>query len=362
MVFRIFWISTIFVVPFKTNNLRLTNLSFSSVTGVSNQSHIIPSLTKLVDALASSIDQHTFVFNTTITGVYGSANNVILTTSQGDVLHSSIAILATPIHDMLKMSFSPESPMFLSQQTTDHAHYVTEYEAKFDCAHWQINGYDGFILLHSPHFLCFEDQTKSNTLCGLVYHDHAGGTDTSEYILNRLNAEFGTCMRPRHWHQRTWRQSQTGDTNVSQRWNSIIFASSEFGFCGRNRMNGAIQAGQRAAILAILTLRPQLFLVEEDSYILHPALPERNEHISFWQYFLSGIMPRDVLYYSLHLIFLITAAYKVAGYLRAGSKQCNLISQFIFVRRITLACTQNPLDSHMQPLPWKLAQCLKENG
>lgn len=275
-----------------------------SVTGYSKQLTVVPNMVEIIDLLVSHIACQKFLFNTTITGVNQNDENVILATSQGHNIHTQIAILAIPIQEIVNMSFLPELPIVFCQQKTAHAYYVTNFEAQFDFAHWQTNGFSGFILLHNPHFLCY--QAKRSTLRGLVYHDQNDGTNTAEYILNRLNLEFGTCMRPIYWHQRTWEQSQIKDTLPTKLWNSIIFASSGFGFCYRNRMNGAVQAGQMAAILAILTLRPQLF-VREDAYILQPA-SESEENISFWRNLNSNIMLYDVLFYSFVLIFLIASA------------------------------------------------------
>lgn len=273
------------------------------MTGLSKQFIVVPNINEIIDVLVSHIARNTFLYNTTITGVSQFDKNVILTTDQGYILQTKIVIFATPIHEMLKMSFLPDLPFVIS---TAHDYYVTIFEAQFDLAHWQTNGFSGFILLHNPHFLCYPYQAERNTLRGTIYHSDDDDV-TVEYILNQLNLEFGTSMRPLYWYQRTFRQSPIQDTSTmpTKLWNSIIFASSEFGFSYRNRMNGAVQAGQRAAILAILTLRPQLFL-KEDAYFLRPAF-EFGESISFWRYLNSDIMLYDILFYSFVLTFLISS-------------------------------------------------------
>lgn len=274
-----------------------------SATGLSKQFIVVPNIVQIIDTLVRHIAHHTFILNTTVMGVNQYGKNVILTTSQGYTLQTHVAILATPIDEILKMSFSPELPTLFSRQKTARAYYVTNFEAEFDLPLWRANGYSGFILLYNPHFLCY--QSKRNTLCGSIYHNHNDGTNTAEFILNRLNMAFGTYMRPTHWYQRTWLQSQIKDTLLTQLYNSIIFASSEFGFCYRNRMNGAVQAGQRAAILAISILRPQLYM-KEDAYILRPAFESRE--IGFWRSLISKIMVCDIFFCIFVLTLLIASA------------------------------------------------------
>lgn len=274
------------------------------MTGYSEQFIVVPNIVEIINILVSRVARNTFLFNTIITGISQYDKNVILTTDQGHTLRAHIAILAIPIQEMLKISFLPALPIVISEQKVAHAYYVTNFEAQFDQAHWQTNGFSGYILLHNPHFLCYP--AKRNTLRGLIYHTRNDGTNTAEFILNRLNLVFGTHMRPLYWYQRTWLQSQMKAPLPGKLWKSIIFASSEFGLSHRNRMDGAVQAGQRAAILAILTLRPQLFL-KDDAYILRPAFESGKNH-SFWRHLNSSIMLYDVLFYSFVLTVLIASA------------------------------------------------------
>lgn len=274
------------------------------MTGYSEQFIVVPSIVEIIDILVSQVARNIFLFDTIITGISQYDKNVILTTNQGYTFQTHIAILAIPIQEMLKISFLPELPTVFSQQKVGHACYVTNFEAQFDQAHWQTNGFSGLILLHNPHFLCYP--AKRSTLRGLIYHDRNDGTNTAEFILNRLNLAFGTDMQPLYWYQRTWLQSQMKDTLPGKIWKSIIFAPSEFGLCYRNRMNGAVQAGQRAAILAILALRPQLFL-KDDAYIIRPAF-ESGKTYNFWRNLNSSIMLYDILFYSFVLTVLIASA------------------------------------------------------
>lgn len=261
---------------------------------------------EIIDILVSRIARHTTItFNTTITRVSQYDKQVLLATNQGYILQTQMVILATPIRNIVQMSFLPKLPADFLQCNTEHDYYVTNFEAQFDQAHWQKNGFCGLVLLHNPHFLCYP--AKLHTLRGFIFHDENDGTNTSEYIINRLNVEFGTNMRPLLWHQRTWIQSQIQGTFIlpTKLRDSIIFASSEFGFSYRNRMNGAVQAGQNAAILAILMLRPQLFM-KEDANILRPVF-ESGENIGFWRYLLSDVMIYDILFYGLLLTFIISS-------------------------------------------------------
>lgn len=239
-----------------------------SVAGFANQAVVVPKMIEIIDILVSRIARHTTIaFNTTITGVSQYDKHVLLATNQGHILQSQVVILATPIRDIVQMSFLPNLPADFLQRKTEHEYYVTNFEAQFDHSHWQTNGFCGLVLLHNPHFLCYP--AKLNTLRGFICHDENDGTNTAEYIMNRLNVEFGTNIQPLFWHQRTWIQSQMQGTSIlpTHLWDSIIFASSEFGFNYRNRMNGAVQGGQNAAILAILLLRPQLFKKEDASIL-----------------------------------------------------------------------------------------------
>lgn len=274
------------------------------MTGYPEQFIVVPNIVGIIDSLVSQVAGNTFLFNTIITGVSQYDTNVILTTDQGYILQTHLAILAIPIQEMLKISFLPELPTVFSQQKFAHAYYVTNFEVQFDRPHWHKNGFSGYILLHNPHFLCYP--VKRSTLRGLVYHNQNDGTNTTEFIIDRLNLVFGTHMRPLHWYQRTWLQSQVKDPLPGKIWKSILFASSEFGLCHRNLMDGAVQAAQRAAILAILTLRPQLFLIE-DAYILRPAF-ESGKTYSLWRNLNSSIMLYDILFYSFVLTVLIASA------------------------------------------------------
>lgn len=247
-----------------------------------------------------------FLFNTTITGVHNYNKNVILTGNHGYSLQTHFAVLAVPIQEILNISFSPELPIDLTYKKTVHAYCITCFEARFDAEHWQTNGFSGFILLHDPHFLCYK--AKRNTLRGLIYHNQNDDTSNAECILNRMNTEFRTLMRPLYWYQRTWQQSQIWSALPMEVWNSIVFASSGFGCSYRNRMNGAVQAGHKAAILAILTLRPQLFL-REDAHILGSGF-EVGENIGFWRTLFSAVMLYDILYYSFVLTCICLIVYK----------------------------------------------------
>lgn len=244
-----------------------------------------------------------FQMDTIVTAVQQYDNNgVHLMTNRGECLQSQIAIFAVPINDLLKMSFTPELPVAISQHRIRSSYYSTDFRAEFNDAPWQRNGFTGFALLHNPHLLCY--QSKQNTLRGTVYHDECDVVSAAD-ILRRLNTEFNTTLTPVHWHQWTRPQLCVNHQRPDNRWHStIMFASSEFGFCYRNRMNAAIEAGRKAAIRAILALRPQLFHVD-DAYILRPAFDNTHMPIGFWHMICANVMIYDVLFYSFVMLLLL---------------------------------------------------------
>lgn len=253
---------------------------------------VVPNYTELVKAIEKRIGNERFLFNTRILEIVENDQSVVLLTEKGRKIHAFITIVAIPWLDIKRIQIYPDifcnvniySP-YLSEKN-----YVTSFIAQYDRPYWQINGFSGFILSHNPHFICYE--SKRHTLSGLVFHND-GNSIHSEDILQKLCLSFGHAAgMPTKWEQKIWRQSPI-QGNLLAKGKCLVWASTGASLYCRGFLNGAVIAGQRAAIFALLTIRPQL-IQWKDINMVQPAAVVRPR-VSFIDKVLASINFYDVL-------------------------------------------------------------------
>lgn len=258
----------------------------------------------LVNVLEDSIGDDHFLFETKIIKIEQSANFAVLLTDSGKKIQTLMVILAIRWKDIREMCFYPEIPKHvrLNYQMMARSKYVTNFVTQFDLPYWRLNGYSGFILSHQPHFVCYE--SKRNQLSGLIYHNEGEHIMCKTYVLQKLCTEFGHLAEmPINYCEKTYEQSPIINVRPLEKWNCMVWASTDFGFCCTGRLNSAVEMGRKAAISTLLTLRPQI--VERKDIDFLNSFYKLKPSIGFAEKIVSSINLSDLIHCSFIISMLI---------------------------------------------------------
>lgn len=253
---------------------------------------IEPNFTALITALENQIGKKQFLFNTRVIEINQDDHSAILLTDKGNKIRTLIVIPAISWLDIKQINFYPDHICCARKQFTCSENYVTSFIAEYDTSHWRLNGFSGFMLSHDPHFICYE--SKRNTLAGLVYHDKEYSVNIEEEAMQKFCLQFGHGAGiPVKWTQKTWQQSPAQGNYLSKVNKTIIWASADASFYYRGFLNGAVVAGQRSAVFALLTIRPQL-IQWKDIGVVQPAAVVRPS-VALCDKILASINLYDIL-------------------------------------------------------------------
>lgn len=255
----------------------LTQTFVYRLTKYRDQIQIEPNFPDLITALEKEIGKNRFLFKTRITEIIQNDYSVVLSTNKGTKIRTLIVMPAISWLNIKCINFYPDIICEVRKQFPCSKNYVTSFVAEYDSAHWRLNGLSGFLLLHNPHFICYE--SKRNTLTGVVYHDEDYGWTVEEEIMHKFCKHFGHAAGvPVNWTQKTRQQSPIQGNYLFNMNKHLVWASADASPYYRGFLNGAVMAGQRSAIFALLSIRPQLIdyidiNMVQPAAVVRPSIP-----------------------------------------------------------------------------------------
>lgn len=167
--------------------------------------------------------------------------------------------MAIPWQDIQDIHFSPPIPKEL--YVPDDRHRVTSFTARYMEPQWRIFGFSGSFMSHAPHVVGYE--TRTQTISGFIYHNSGNNNLYTEQmlkndVLKSFRQQFGRHVGvPMRWQHKTFEQAMLRGLPPTTAWKRIIWAGTNSAVHYRGFANGAVQAGMRAALYALLDVRPQ---------------------------------------------------------------------------------------------------------
>ncbi|XP_017462816.1 PREDICTED: putative flavin-containing monoamine oxidase AofH, partial [Rhagoletis zephyria] len=218
-------------------------------------------------------------------------------------------ILAIPLNNLQHINISPPVPMEIRKvitQKSDAAKYVTSFIACYTDGHWRKAGYSGDFLKNEPFIVGHE--YRPSVYVGMTMHDSAIDSLVRATVLNALAQHFGEEMKaPISYSQHTFLLSAMGHVPFTTPWNRIIWSSSAAAAtCYRGFLGGAVQSGLRAAMNALLLVRPQK-VTWMDVADLHCQNCPNIKDVGMLQLWMSGLNLYNVGYYTLYASSVLVA-------------------------------------------------------
>lgn len=218
----------------------------------------MPNFSILIERLEAQIDPETIMKNQNVKNVIQYKDFVRVQTESNQTFLSRFVVFAIPEQSIPRITFIPSLPDNFNEYRPPH--FVTSFCANYASAYWKLLGYSGTTLCSNQYIVTYE--SKENTISGLIYHKNV--TQDSKVVMKKLLLEylserFGDVMNePRLWIQTTWEQSQIINEPTNCTWNRIIWTSTYEEGAYKGYANGSVQSGKKAALIALLGLRPQL--------------------------------------------------------------------------------------------------------
>lgn len=167
-------------------------------------------------------------------------------------------VFAIPEQLIPRITFIPTLPDNFDEYRPPH--FVTSFCANYPSSYWKLLGYSGTSFCQNQYIITYE--SKENTISGLIYHKELSNDCQvliKNILLRYLSQRFGNAMNePRLWIQTTWEQSQIINEPSDCCWNRIIWTSTYEEGAYKGYANGSVQSGKKAALIALLGLRPQM--------------------------------------------------------------------------------------------------------
>lgn len=218
----------------------------------------MPNFSILIERLEAQIDPETIMKNQTVKNVIQYNNFVRVQTECNHTFLTRFVVFAIPEQSIPRIAFIPSLPDQFTECRPPH--FVTSFCANYPSSYWKMLGYSGTTLCQKEYIVTYE--SKENTISGLIYHKeipHDSKAVVKNLLLKYLSERFGDVMNePRLWIQTTWEQSQIINEPTSCTWNRIIWTSIYDEGAYKGYANGSVQSGKKAALIALLGLRPQL--------------------------------------------------------------------------------------------------------
>ncbi|XP_053669127.1 putative flavin-containing monoamine oxidase AofH [Anopheles marshallii] len=254
-----------------------------------------PNWEALAEQLVSRIGTETVNYSTNIVQVEITSEQqreiVYLTDSTGKRWRARYVILAVSCRDLLHISFLPTQPLCFQQPNSQLGLWsMANFTVRYPAPYWRDHGYTGCIFSPTQSLICYE--SGHNQLSGTYFSPLRGVVDDTERLLIR-----DTVLRLLrvHFNCRTMQKPLECSMEIQpipfyfdvfptfER--CIIFASTNVSCWYRGFINGSIQGGIRAAILALLEIRPQTITFREvtDMQCIHfKYFQTRSGYERFW--------------------------------------------------------------------------------
>ncbi|XP_055904925.1 probable flavin-containing monoamine oxidase A [Eupeodes corollae] len=181
---------------------------------------------------------------------------VEVTETNGSIHCARVVILAIPCNQIEDIFITPPIPLEYEIPYLGDKYYITSFLVEYDEPHWRRGGFSGSFYSADPPI--FAQQHKQTSLVGYVMHEHGFELLIRSILLKSLAESFGKEMtEPVKYHQQTFEQISLMNLPCTTPWNRIIWSSTSMATLYRGCLNGAVQSGLRAAVHALLILRPQ---------------------------------------------------------------------------------------------------------
>lgn len=218
----------------------------------------MPNFSILIERLEAQINPDTIMKNQTVKNVIQYKDFVRVQTECNQTFLTRFVVFAIPEQLIPRINFIPALPDYFAEYRPPH--FVTSFCANYPSSYWKLLGYSGTTLCQNQYIVTYE--SKENTISGLMYHKQTlqdSQERTKNVLLKYLSKRFGVVMNePRLWVQTTWEQSQIFNEPTNCTWNRLIWTSTYEEGAYKGYANGSVQSGKKAALIALLGLRPQM--------------------------------------------------------------------------------------------------------
>ncbi|XP_055373713.1 uncharacterized protein LOC129607044 [Condylostylus longicornis] len=192
-----------------------SGLSIKALIGFSSE--------KLIEKFKYLLNNTQILTNVKVTDIYHYPDYVLVKDSDGKIFNTSVLILAIPWNHLKDINIFPSIPKELSTTNSHLKYFITFY-----------------LIEHNDIELLQKDN-----LCGSFLSLEKPILIFRECKMNKLVAII------------TYEQNLLLNLPPTTPWNRIIFSSTTAATAYRGCVSGAIQSGYRAAINALLIIRPQ---------------------------------------------------------------------------------------------------------
>uniref|UniRef100_A0A182N3D9 Amine oxidase n=1 Tax=Anopheles dirus TaxID=7168 RepID=A0A182N3D9_9DIPT len=254
-----------------------------------------PNWDVLVERLVAAVGVARLNYSTNIVRVELGGESlgevVTLTDSTGRRWRARYVILAVSCQDLRQISVLPTGPLYPHQPDSQLGLWsMADFTLSYPAPYWRDHGYTGCIFSPSQGLLCYE--SGRNQLSGTYFSPLRGVVDETERsivreTILRLLREHLSCrtmQKPLEWSLDVQPIPYYFDVLPTYR-RCLIFASTNVSCWYRGFINGSVQGGIRAAILALLEIRPQTITFREvtDMQCIHfKYFRRRTGFEQFW--------------------------------------------------------------------------------
>uniref|UniRef100_A0A182SZP1 Amine oxidase n=1 Tax=Anopheles maculatus TaxID=74869 RepID=A0A182SZP1_9DIPT len=254
-----------------------------------------PNWEVLVEQLVSRIGHEMVNYSTNIVQVEISSEQrreiVSLTDSTGKRWRARYVIMAVSCLDLLQISFRPTQPLYFQQPNSQLGLWsMANFTVRYPAPYWRDHGYTGCIFSPAQCLICYE--SGHNQLSGTYFSPLRGVVDDTErhlirdtvLRLLRTNFDCRTMQKPLECSVEVHPIPFYFDVFPTFE-RCVIFASTNVSCWYRGFINGSVQGGIRAAILALLEIRPQTITFREvtDMQCIHfKYFQRRSATERFW--------------------------------------------------------------------------------
>ncbi|KAI9584725.1 probable flavin-containing monoamine oxidase A [Glossina fuscipes] len=269
---------------------------------------------ELFKRLLQMLDKTQFVYGRDVVEIHQFRTHVEVRDIANESHMADVVILAIPFNNLKRIYFWPRLPREMEKSLKKHngfQYVVTSFLASYPDGYWRRKGFNGDYIGINPLMICHEYRPK--TYCGYVILEQGLETLTRTLVLQRLAEYYGNEMlSPLEFQQRSYDVSKKDHLPLTTPWSRVIWASSAAaGTCFRGCLSGAVQSGLRAAMNALLLLRPQLVTWKDIADVQCRDMPrEQASVLTLW---LSTLNLYNVTTYAAFitgLIFILNRFYK----------------------------------------------------
>ncbi|XP_053688408.1 probable flavin-containing monoamine oxidase B [Sabethes cyaneus] len=240
-------------------SLSSTSSAYEMLT--KSDTHLIPieGWSELVAKLVEAVGIENITFSNKITRVeYSSEDFALVWDEKGRCSMAKTVICAVSCNELIRIDFIPFRPIcFKAPNSTSNFTHVTNFRTQYQSCLWRNHHYSGTLFRPSFRIICFEKDNQ--TLEGSFFHlANLNDYEIKCAILNIISLSFGcrSLLYPNTFEMA--RQELPFHFEVPVVYSRrLIFSSSNASCWYRGFNNGSVQAGNKAAILALLEVRPQ---------------------------------------------------------------------------------------------------------